>query len=86
MTILLLYFFQAVDPDLHKSLNWILANDITDVIDSTFSVEHDAFGAIRVHELKPGGKSIQVIHQILFTLLCESAGLLEPGGRPQGGN
>ena len=57
-------FFQAVDPDLHKSLNWILANDITDVIDSTFSVEHDAFGAIRVHELKPGGKSIQVIHQL----------------------
>jgi len=51
---------EAVDPDLHKSLNWILANDITDVIDSTFSVEHDAFGAIRVHELKPGGKSIQV--------------------------
>ena len=51
---------QAVDPDLHKSLNWILTNDIADVIDSTFSVEHDAFGAIRVHELKPGGKAIQV--------------------------
>jgi len=51
---------EAVDPDLHKSLNWILTNDIADVIDSTFSVEHDAFGAIRVHELKPGGKTIQV--------------------------
>ena len=51
---------QAVDPDLHQSLNWILTNDIADVIDSTFSVEHDTFGAIRVHELKPGGKSIQV--------------------------
>jgi E3 ubiquitin ligase SMURF1/2 len=51
---------EAVDPDLHQSLNWILTNDITDVIDSTFSVEHDTFGAIRVHELKPGGKSIQV--------------------------
>ena len=53
-------YLQAVDPDLHQSLNWILTNDITDVIDSTFSVEHDTFGAIRVHELKPGGKSIQV--------------------------
>ena len=51
---------EAVDPDLHKSLNWILANDITEVIDSTFSVEHEAFGAIRVHELKPNGKDIQV--------------------------
>lgn len=51
---------EAVDPDLHQSLNWILTNDIADVIDSTFSVEHDTFGAIRVHELKPGGKSIQV--------------------------
>ena len=51
---------EAVDPDLHKSLNWILTNDITEVIDSTFSVEHEAFGAIRVHELKPGGKETQV--------------------------
>ena len=51
---------EAVDPDLHKSLNWILINDITEVIDSTFSVEHEAFGAIRVHELKPGGKETQV--------------------------
>ena len=61
LTFLYLYMYlQAVDPDLHQSLNWILTNDIADVIDSTFSVEHDTFGAIRVHELKPGGKSIQV--------------------------
>ena len=43
------------------SLNWILVNDITNVIDSTFSVDHEAFGVIRVHELEPGGKSIQVV-------------------------
>ena len=51
---------EAVDPDLHKSLNWMLNNNIEDIIDTTFSVEHEAFGAIRVHELKPGGKNIPV--------------------------
>ena len=29
-------------------------------IDTTFSVEHEAFGVIRVHELKPGGKLVPV--------------------------
>ena len=51
---------EAVDPDLHKSLNWMLNNNIEDIIDTSFSVEHEAFGAIRVHELKPGGKNIPV--------------------------
>ena len=51
---------EANDPDLHKSLNWMLSNIIQDIIDTTFSVEHEAFGVIRVHELKPGGKNIPV--------------------------
>ncbi len=64
---------EAVDPDLHKSLNWILVNDITEIIDSTFSVEHEAFGAIRVHELKPGGKNILyfLIKDTFFCCLVE---------------
>ena len=61
---------EAVDPDLHKSLNWILVNDITEIIDSTFSVEHEAFGAIRVHELKPGGKNIQVLSKKDWFFCC----------------
>uniref|UniRef100_A0A8C9U0T3 HECT-type E3 ubiquitin transferase n=1 Tax=Scleropages formosus TaxID=113540 RepID=A0A8C9U0T3_SCLFO len=51
---------ESVDPDLHKSLVWILDNDITGVLDHTFCVEHSAYGEIIQHELKPSGKSIPV--------------------------
>ncbi|MCL4136233.1 UNVERIFIED_CONTAM: hypothetical protein GTU68_064922 [Idotea baltica] len=51
---------EAVDPDLHRSLNWILANDITDVIDATFAVEHDSFGDVQLKELKKGGSDLAV--------------------------
>lgn len=54
---------EAVDPDLHSSLMWMLKNDIEGIIDTTFSVEHEAFGAIRVHELKKGGKDVQVTEE-----------------------
>ncbi|XP_031419396.1 E3 ubiquitin-protein ligase SMURF2 isoform X3 [Clupea harengus] len=51
---------ESVDPDLHKSLVWILDNDITGVLDHTFCVEHNAYGEIIQHELKPNGKSVPV--------------------------
>lgn len=51
---------EAVDPDLHRSLTWMLNNDIGDYIDTTFSVEHNAFGQLQVHELKPNGKDLPV--------------------------
>ncbi|MGH0180042.1 UNVERIFIED_CONTAM: hypothetical protein FKN15_002717 [Acipenser sinensis] len=51
---------ESVDPDLHNSLVWILANDITGVLDHTFCVEHNAYGEIIQHELKPNGGSIPV--------------------------
>ncbi|XP_056441272.1 E3 ubiquitin-protein ligase SMURF2-like [Gadus chalcogrammus] len=51
---------EAVDPDLHNSLIWILENDITGVLDHTFCVEHNAYGEIIQHKLKPSGKSVQV--------------------------
>ena len=35
-------------------------NDITDVIDHSFCVDHEAYGEHKLHELKPGGKDIQV--------------------------
>jgi E3 ubiquitin ligase SMURF1/2 len=35
-------------------------NDITNVIDSTFSVENNSFGVLKVHELKPNGAQINV--------------------------
>ncbi|TKS68906.1 E3 ubiquitin-protein ligase SMURF2 [Collichthys lucidus] len=51
---------ESVDPDLHNSLVWILDNDITGVLDHTFCVEHNAYGEIIQHELKPNGKSMPV--------------------------
>lgn len=35
-------------------------NDTSGVIDTTFSVEHNAYGAIQVHDLKPDGRDIAV--------------------------
>uniref|UniRef100_A0A674B4P7 HECT-type E3 ubiquitin transferase n=1 Tax=Salmo trutta TaxID=8032 RepID=A0A674B4P7_SALTR len=51
---------ESVDPDLHNSLVWILDNDITGVLDHTFCVEHNAYGEIIQHELKPNGKTVSV--------------------------
>ena len=39
---------ESVDPNLYTSLKWMLENDITDIIDTTFSVEHDSFGCLKV--------------------------------------
>ena len=50
-------------------VNWIAfisyyrENDITNVIDTTFAVEHDAFGQLQIQELKPNGKEIQVTEE-----------------------
>ena len=51
---------ESVDSELHSSLRWILDNDITGVMDHTFSVEHDSFGVMQTHELKKDGKTIPV--------------------------
>ncbi|XP_043469470.1 E3 ubiquitin-protein ligase SMURF1 [Leptopilina heterotoma] len=51
---------EGVDPDLHRSLTWMLENSIDGVLDASFSVEHSSFGVLRNHELKPGGKDMTV--------------------------
>uniref|UniRef100_A0A8C5E0M7 HECT-type E3 ubiquitin transferase n=1 Tax=Gouania willdenowi TaxID=441366 RepID=A0A8C5E0M7_GOUWI len=51
---------ETTDPELHKSLVWILENDITSVLDHTFCVEHNAFGKFSQHELKPNGRNLPV--------------------------
>jgi E3 ubiquitin ligase SMURF1/2 len=51
---------EGVDPELHRSLTWMLENSITGVIESTFSVENNSFGVLKVHELKPNGQQIIV--------------------------
>lgn len=54
---------EAVDPEFHKSLEWILNNDITDVLDLTFSCEVDDFGKTKNVDLKPGGSTIPVTQE-----------------------
>ncbi|CAI1858360.1 hypothetical protein SEUBUCD646_0B05560 [Saccharomyces eubayanus] len=51
---------ESLDPDYYKSLVWILENDITDIIDETFSVETDDYGEHKVIDLTEGGKDIMV--------------------------
>lgn len=51
---------EFVDPELHRSLCWILENDITNIIDTTFTVQHNAFGQLQEHELKENGRNIVV--------------------------
>ncbi|ESO02744.1 hypothetical protein HELRODRAFT_112481 [Helobdella robusta] len=49
-----------VDVQLYNSLVWFRTNDITDMIESTFTVNHNSFGEVHVHELKTGGSNIPV--------------------------
>lgn len=51
---------EGVDAEFYRSLKWICDNDITDILDLTFSAEDDKFGEIVEVELKPGGKDIEV--------------------------
>ncbi|XP_014270520.1 E3 ubiquitin-protein ligase SMURF2 [Halyomorpha halys] len=54
---------ESVDPELHRSLKWILENDISPVIDTTFAVECNSFGVLKVHELKTGGKDLPLTEE-----------------------
>eukprot|EP00123_Amoebidium_parasiticum_P018064 comp24090_c0_seq1/m.43425 comp24090_c0_seq1/g.43425 ORF comp24090_c0_seq1/g.43425 comp24090_c0_seq1/m.43425 type:complete len:807 (-) comp24090_c0_seq1:650-3070(-) len=52
---------ESVDPEHYSSLKWLLDNSINDLmLDTTFSVDYKVFGEVRSHELKPGGKDIDV--------------------------
>ncbi|KAI7860984.1 E3 ubiquitin-protein ligase RSP5 [Circinella umbellata] len=54
---------ESVDADFHRSLQWILDNDITDVLDLTFSTDDDQFGEVVTVDLKPGGRDIEVTEE-----------------------
>ncbi|XP_043282446.1 E3 ubiquitin-protein ligase Smurf1 isoform X2 [Venturia canescens] len=54
---------EGVDPELHRSLTWMLENSIDGVLEAAFAVEHSSFGVLRNHELKPGGKEIIVTEE-----------------------
>ncbi|KAG6820709.1 hypothetical protein H0H93_012762 [Arthromyces matolae] len=54
---------ESVDAELQRSLVWMLENDITDVLDETFSLTEERFGEMVTIELKPGGEQIAVTEQ-----------------------
>lgn len=54
---------EAVDPEYHKSLVWIMENSINDVLDLTMSMEVDEFGQQKVVDLIPNGRTVQVTDQ-----------------------
>ncbi|KAJ2930924.1 hypothetical protein H1R20_g6189, partial [Candolleomyces eurysporus] len=54
---------EAVNTELHRSLKWMLENDITDVLYETFSITEERFGEMVTIELKPGGESIDVTEE-----------------------
>ena len=51
---------ESVDAGLHRGLTWMLENDITDVIEDTFSITEEHFGEIVTVDLKEGGRDIEV--------------------------
>ncbi|KAF2866207.1 hypothetical protein BDV95DRAFT_215567 [Massariosphaeria phaeospora] len=51
---------ETLDLEYYKSLQWMLENDITDIITETFSVEVEAFGEVKIHDLMENGRDIPV--------------------------
>ncbi|KAJ1022812.1 hypothetical protein NDA18_005145 [Ustilago nuda] len=51
---------ESIDPEYFKSLEWMLNNDITDILDLTFTVDDEEFGETKVIDLKPNGTNIAV--------------------------
>ncbi|KAI0035962.1 hypothetical protein K488DRAFT_76298 [Vararia minispora EC-137] len=54
---------ESVDAELYRGLTWMLENDITDVIDETFTTTEERFGELVTIELKPGGEQVPVTEQ-----------------------
>ncbi|KAK9238996.1 hypothetical protein V1525DRAFT_69628 [Lipomyces kononenkoae] len=51
---------EGVDADFYRNLSWTLDNDITDVLELTFSTEDDRFGELVTVDLKEDGRNIPV--------------------------
>ncbi|XP_026135205.1 E3 ubiquitin-protein ligase HECW1-like isoform X2 [Carassius auratus] len=51
---------EYLDEEFHQSLQWMKENDITDVLDLTFTVNEEVFGQVTERELKSGGSNMQV--------------------------
>ncbi|KAH6652657.1 hypothetical protein BKA67DRAFT_592939 [Truncatella angustata] len=55
---------EGVDADFHRSLQWMLDNDISGgILEQTFSTEDERFGVMTVEDLKPNGRNIDVTNE-----------------------
>ncbi|KAI4388584.1 hypothetical protein MLD38_000898 [Melastoma candidum] len=61
---------EAVDPDYYKNLKWLLENDVSEILDLTFSMDADEEkhilyekNEVTDYELKPGGRNIRVTEE-----------------------
>ncbi|XP_075683168.1 E3 ubiquitin-protein ligase HECW1 isoform X4 [Rhinoderma darwinii] len=51
---------EYLDEEFHQSLQWMKDNDITEILDLTFTVNEEVFGQVTERELKSGGANVQV--------------------------
>lgn len=51
---------ETLDIEYHKSLVWMLENDITDIITETMSIETEDYGEQKTIDLMPDGRNIPV--------------------------
>ncbi|KAI1054038.1 hypothetical protein LB507_007275 [Fusarium sp. FIESC RH6] len=55
---------EGVDADFHRSLQWMLDNDISGgILEQTFSTEDERFGVLTTEDLIPGGRDIEVTNE-----------------------
>ncbi|KAI9720525.1 MAG: hypothetical protein M1828_005609 [Chrysothrix sp. TS-e1954] len=54
---------ETVDLDYSKNMEWMLNNDITDIITETFSETQDKFGVEEVIDLLPDGRNVAVTEE-----------------------
>ncbi|XP_041899426.1 E3 ubiquitin-protein ligase HECW1 isoform X10 [Corvus kubaryi] len=51
---------EYLDEEFHQSLQWMKDNNITDILDLTFTVNEEVFGQVTERELKSGGANTAV--------------------------
>lgn len=51
---------EYLDEEFHQSLQWVKDNDITNILELTFTVNEEVFGQVTERELKSGGANLQV--------------------------
>lgn len=55
---------EGVDADFHRSLQWMLDNDISGgILEQTFSTEDERFGVLTTEDLIPNGRDIDVTNE-----------------------